>query len=138
MTQEDREGAISGSPYTSDTPNNTSDTLASGRLATAWARYWARMVDLIVASSVIGFAIGFVSPTLFDAAIFNGPGGDQLLNVVFLPFALLLDAVLTIAFGNSLGKRMIGTKIGTISGGRVKARRWRGACLGPGQRHAVL
>jgi uncharacterized RDD family membrane protein YckC len=100
-------------------PTAERDAVLSMPLASGWSRYWGRMVDLLVASVVVGMVIGIIAPKALEAEWLQGRAGAQLSNIVFLPFALIADAVLTSIFGNSLGKWLVGTRVLPLTGGRA-------------------
>src|SRR5262245_25827158 len=95
------------------------DAVLAMALASGWSRYWGRMVDLVVSSVIAGVIIGLVAPKLLEAQWLQGRAGAQLSNIIFLPLALLTDAVLTSIFGNSLGKWLVGIKVMPVAGGRA-------------------
>jgi uncharacterized RDD family membrane protein YckC len=91
-------------------------------LAERWPRFWARMADTWIEISLLGLSLGAVAPQIVSHEAFAGPGGDQLLGVLMLPFALVLDAAIVAFFGNSLGKFVAGIRVADIRGQRIEFR----------------
>ena len=95
-------------------------------LATPWARFWARALDItlvvVIASIPFWFLLAFTSPALYDALLNGGKAPDIILQVILLPFALLLDAVIIRIFGTTLGKAIVGARLRSIDGERLGLR----------------
>lgn len=87
-------------------------------LATRWPRFFARIFDvwweILLVAFVLGAVLGAYSASFVDWI--NGPGAPQLFGLVCLPIALLLDALLYQAAGNTPGKALLGLKVGTLNG----------------------
>ena len=83
-------------------------------LARVWPRYWARMLDLIIGALLAGAVLGVVAPQLFESKMFTEPGGEFLLNMIFVPIALVVDAILGGLFGNTPGKALAGLRVRTL------------------------
>jgi hypothetical protein len=103
-----------------DQPVRDADFVSDVRLAPPWARYWARQLDVVLHTVAIGLVLGVVVPQLFAFPLFQKPPGDRLLDLLFLPFALMLEALSIAAFGSSVGKLMVG----------VPNERWRETAAG--------
>jgi hypothetical protein len=83
-------------------------------LAAAWPRYWARMLDLLIGAAAGGLVLAVVAPQFFSAKVFTEPAGEIWLNMIFVPIALVLDAVCGAAFGNTPGKAIAGLRVRTL------------------------
>jgi len=95
-------------------------------IATPWARFWAKMFDLWLATSIV-LALWYVSiyfaartPALAPiiAAMFSSQSSNTtsttpnyLWNLVFLFVAVILDAMVQATFGSTLGLKIIGAKL---------------------------
>ena len=86
-----------------------------------WRRFWARTFDLSWQMTALGFVFGFLlaklAPELMVKLLFIVDSRQSLLNpwfyslIVFVPFALLLDALMLRFFGNTPGKALLGLKV---------------------------
>lgn len=76
----------------------------------AWARYWARSIDILLYSLVIVIPVVLVARDIALAS-------PVLLNLLLIPLALVLDAVVIGAFGTSVGKHIAGVKVQGAGGG---------------------
>ncbi|RYD89472.1 MAG: hypothetical protein EOP61_31570 [Sphingomonadales bacterium] len=94
------------------------DEVAHVELAEGWPRLWARLLDSWLNLLLIGAVVGILFPALFQMPAFEGRRGDLLLDVAFLPLALMLDAGIQALFGNTLGKWLVGIRLEQIDGGR--------------------
>lgn len=83
--------------------------------ASGWQRFWSKNFDILFLGGIVGGLVGLVDPTFFEAEKFAGSGGDSLAGLVILPFVLALDAIILSAFGNSIGRKMIGIRVETIN-----------------------
>jgi len=81
-------------------------------LARPWPRYWARTLDLLIWTVGIGVAVVLFVPDDTDLMFrFAGPLSDQLIGILVLPLAILVDATCHAFFGNTPGKRLAGIRI---------------------------
>ncbi len=92
--------------------------------AGSWRRFFARMFDLYFEIMLIGF---FAEMTLakystWYTGLINNPHTDRILGIVFIPFALILDALICHFFGNSLGKYLLGIHIKKL--GKISLKDW--------------
>ncbi len=87
-------------------------------LARAWPRYWARLFDLLFEYAAALFLFGLLAPRVYAdvRTSFNNPQG---LTVVMLPIAMLLDAVIYGAFGNTPGKWLAGIRVLDFRGQKI-------------------
>ena len=86
-----------------------------------WRRFWARTFDLSWQMTTLGLVFGFLlaklAPELMVKLFFVVDSRQSLLNpwfyslIVFVPFALLLDALMLRFFGNTPGKALLGLKV---------------------------
>ena len=83
-------------------------------LAGAWPRYWARMLDLLIGAAAGGLLLAVVAPQFLSAKVFTEPAGELWLNMLFVPVALVLDAVCGAVFGNTPGKAIAGLRVRTL------------------------
>jgi uncharacterized RDD family membrane protein YckC len=89
-------------------------------LAPAWPRYWARCIDILLELFLLGALVGATQPTLFGpGGAFSGSSGGQAFAVVLLPFALLIESVMTAMIGTTPGKWIAGLKLRDIRGDRL-------------------
>ncbi len=86
-------------------------------LAGPWARFWARLVDIYLVTLILGGGVGLLSarylPSFF-LKLFGLP--DVLLNIIFLPIAGFVLAVMMRVTGTTVGKAIVGIKVQSISG----------------------
>ncbi len=80
---------------------------AESRLA--WARLWARYIDLTLYAFLIAIAAGLLIPGI---ATWN----RSVVGLALFPPALLVDAVVIGVFGTSIGKFIAGVKVVSGSG----------------------
>jgi len=87
-------------------------------LATHWPRFFARIFDvwweILLVAIVFGAVLGRYSASFVEWI--NGPIASQLFGLLCLPIALILDALLYRAVGNTPGKALLGLKVGTLNG----------------------
>lgn len=85
--------------------------------ATPWCRYWARSIDILVSTFVVGVLISALRPTLLDQ-LTAAAHGKWAVILILLPFALTMDALIHWALGNTPGKAIAGIKVLAEEGGR--------------------
>lgn len=83
-----------------------------------WRRFFARMFDVYVSIILLGivgeYTLGRYSSRYVE--FMATPNNELLIGVLFLPFALALDALVSHLFGNNLGKYLLGVKVVKIKG----------------------
>lgn len=79
-----------------------------------WPRFWARMSDLWIETTLLGALVGYAMTPEMHSAVFGSPGADQWFGLVILPFAMILNAGIVAVFGNSIGKAVAGIRVGDI------------------------
>ena len=98
-------------------PKSEPDVL-SLPLANRWPRFFARIFDvwwqILAVSLVAGYTLGTYSAGFVEWI--NGPGASQLFGIACLPVALMLDALIYKAAGNTPGKAILGLKVTTLNG----------------------
>lgn len=87
--------------------------------ATAWSRYWSRLLDLIIWMGVCGFLFGALFPNIFLKLLDITGGNDFLVGVVLLPAVILIDALCLAAFGQTVGRAVAGIRVIKTSGERL-------------------
>lgn len=100
-------------------------------IATPWARYWSKMLDLWLAGSIV-LAIWFgfvllvaVTPGLerIRTAIATASNTSNFVwNFVFLFCAMVVDAMVLAAFGSTLGLKIIGAQLEKLDHTRLSFR----------------
>lgn len=89
-------------------------------LATRWPRFFARIFDMWWETLLIGLILGAVLGRYSASFVewINGPRPDasHLFDILCLPIALVLDALLYRVVGNTPGKALLGLKVGTLAG----------------------
>jgi hypothetical protein len=125
------EGAVTGAtstPAPTPTPAAVQDwepSVVAPPLAGAWRRFFARTLDLYVWLIVVGFAVGILNARFgWSLLEFGGmPRSSQnTLNAILItPFALICDVLVYAAFGNSIGKGLLGVKVQTLNGAALPA-----------------
>lgn len=87
-------------------------------LATRWPRFLARIFDMwwetLLISLILGAVLGRYSASFVEWL--NGPGASQIFGILCLPIALVFDALLYRVVGNTVGKALLGLKVGTLDG----------------------
>lgn len=95
-------------------------------LARPWPRYWARALDLTIEYTAVSipfwFLVGVFAPALIDPMLEGGKATDIALQVLLLPFALLLDALILRVFGTTIGKAVAGLELRSVDNQRVGLR----------------
>jgi uncharacterized RDD family membrane protein YckC len=86
--------------------------------ATAWQRFWSKTLDITLWSLLIGLTIALTYPEMFAADIFNEPSG-RVIDIVLLPFAFVLDAVVQSAFGSTPGRALMGIRVEMLNRQRL-------------------
>jgi hypothetical protein len=77
--------------------------------ATPWRRYWARALDITLSVFLAAVLVSAVRPGL-SARLSAMTGQRWTVVLMLLPFALLLDALMYRALGNTPGKAIAGIK----------------------------
>jgi uncharacterized RDD family membrane protein YckC len=85
---------------------------ASEIIATPWQRFWARMVDLLLESALVGVTVGALRPSLLED---RSPLSRLLLS---LPCILLIDCLVYAIFGTTPGKAVTGIHVVDDRSGR--------------------
>lgn len=85
-------------------------------LARPWPRYWARTFDIILIGFVVYFIMGLLG---WGGSGSDNRSEDQALGLLVLPVVLLLDAVVLAAFGQTLGKALLGIRVESSDGERL-------------------
>jgi uncharacterized RDD family membrane protein YckC len=98
-------------------PNADTDPL-SYPMATRWPRFFARIFDVwwetMLVAFILGAVLGHYSASFIEWLY--EPGASPLFNLLCLPIALILDALLYKIVGNTPGKALLGLKVGTLDG----------------------
>lgn len=106
-------------------------------IASPWARFWAKQIDLIIWNTVIGAILVVSFPSL--ASQLTGRGGDYVLLLLALPISLVVDALLITWTGSSMGRALAGIYVIHEDGNKLTASAalernlgvyGRGLCLG--------
>ncbi len=84
--------------------------------AGSWIRCGARTLDVLLETFVLGVIVGIIGGTL------SLP--NEVLAIVFLPFALVLDSIVHAIFGTTFGKWLFGIKVVDLLGAPVSAGRY--------------
>ncbi|MFT3924217.1 MAG: RDD family protein [Myxococcales bacterium] len=84
----------------------------SVELAGPWARYFARMMDMLVGVFLISFLLGAIAPSMFQPdAFFGGQSGGQRLFLLIMPLVMVVEAGLYALFGTTPGKALVGLQL---------------------------
>ena len=94
---------IAGQPVESPA-HQSNDDPGSETIATPWRRFWARLLDLLLGSVLIGLIVGALRPSLVAEH-------EALLNLLAIPGALLIDGLVYAAFGTTPGKAVAGIRV---------------------------
>lgn len=101
----------------------TGSSVATGKalpvFAGRWPRFWARMSDVWIETTLLGVLVGYAMTPEMHSAVFASPGADRWFGLVLLPFAMILNAGTVAVFGNSIGKAVAGIRVGDIRGEAV-------------------
>ena len=101
----------------------TAPTVSPPPLARPWPRYWARSLDLTLWTLVCASVLGVCAPQLLgDPA--NGRLQEQLVGLMLLPFAMALDALTYMLFGNTPGKWAAGLRVREVAGEKLEPLRY--------------
>lgn len=95
------------------------ETSTEVRLAKAWPRFWARLLDIQLYSFPVGFLLIAIFPSMLTSEPFSGPSGDYLLGFISLPLVMLLDAIVLSKTGTSPGKALAALTLVTKEGDLV-------------------
>lgn len=87
-------------------------------LADRWPRFFARIFDVSWEVLIVSFALSAVLGRYSARFLewINEPGADLLFGILSLPIALLFDAFLYRAAGNTPGKALLGLTVTTLDG----------------------
>jgi uncharacterized RDD family membrane protein YckC len=90
-------------------------------MAGRWTRFLARSFDISWETLLLAL-IGqywLADYSSSYVALVNGPGGTVLASWLFLPIALVLDAIVHQVIGNTPGKAILGVQVGTLDGRKL-------------------
>ncbi|MBV8804503.1 MAG: RDD family protein [Sinobacteraceae bacterium] len=76
--------------------------------APPWRRFWARWLDVILGTFLIGVVITALRPSLYDGLLAQH---ETLFGLLLFPCALLGDALVYAVFGNTPGKAIAGIQV---------------------------
>lgn len=85
--------------------------------ATAWQRFWSKNFDIITLSLGVGAAFALLFPEAFLSQIESDPSG-RLLGIMLLPVVFVVDALILVLFGNTLGRALIGIRVENVDHSR--------------------
>lgn len=86
-------------------------------LAGPWARFWARVIDTYVVTLILAAALGWLSALYLPSFFLKLFGlNEVILNIIFLPIAGLVLALMMRITGTTIGKAIVGIKVQNISG----------------------
>jgi uncharacterized RDD family membrane protein YckC len=90
-------------------------------LAGKWRRFLARLIDIWIELLGLAWAVGYVGARIEPAfgLWLQRPESGLIYAVALGPFAMLLDALLIVIFGNSIGKAIFGIKVSTTGGAKL-------------------
>ncbi|RWP23071.1 RDD family protein [Mesorhizobium sp.] len=85
-------------------------------LAGPWIRFFARCLDIWLATIVVTLSLGVVLTLYFPSAMLalNGTN-EQVLGLVLLPLIMILLALFAASFGNTVGKAIFGIKVRNLT-----------------------
>ncbi|NTZ42117.1 RDD family protein [Altererythrobacter sp. SALINAS58] len=86
------------------------------KLAAAWPRFWARLLDIQLYSIPVAFVLMALFPDLATSPELSGRSGDLLIGFISLPFVMLVDAVILSKTGTSVGKALAALTLVTDDG----------------------
>ena len=87
--------------------------------AGAWSRFFARQIDLLVFGTVAAVVLYAIFPGLSHAEILDN---TLVSSIVFIPPALIIDAVVLAALGSTLGKLIFGIRVRQIDASKLNFR----------------
>jgi uncharacterized RDD family membrane protein YckC len=86
-------------------------------LARPWPRYWARMLDVFLFLLLVAIPVAALFPVFYANVTHVADG--QLLYLLGLPFAMVLDAIVYLLCGNTPGKWLGGIRVLDVNGRKV-------------------
>lgn len=94
------------------------------KMAGAWRRFFARLVDLWFLSLPIAMGVAYLlSLTWIEFAFWiQTPGSEYLFGWLILPVVLLAEALIFAVFGTTLGKGVLGVKVVTAEVEKLSAK----------------
>lgn len=84
--------------------------------ARPWVRYFAKMIDITLISSIMGIVVANIFPA--ELAFFL-LGGGYLSDVVFMFMVIQVEAFVLASFGNTPGKWLLKTKLMDFNSGKL-------------------
>jgi len=94
-------------------------------LASAWSRYWARSLDVMLWMLLLVVLGGLLLPQLAEVGSgLDAPLSDQLFGMLLLPFAMAGDVLTYLLFGNTPGKWLAGLAVRNAAGARLAPLRY--------------
>ncbi|MFM0009159.1 DnaJ domain-containing protein [Paraburkholderia sediminicola] len=120
--QASNSGSDPTSPVDDESPLSAAPAQPSApEFGTSLARFFGRIFDTWWESMVIGLAISYYLSSNSAAFVewITGPGSGSLFAILCLPIAMILDAGVYSAVGNTPGKALLGLKVTTLDGSRL-------------------
>lgn len=81
----------------------------SGPQIRPWVRYWARMIDLLLFSLLLGFVIGIIYPPVLEI-------NDTLLGIILLFVYVFVEPIMLTSWGTTPGKALLRVRLRKSTG----------------------
>jgi len=75
------------------------------------------MLDVLIWTALCGIVLEVIAPSLFTTS--KGGANDQMIGIVLLPIAMVLDALVYAIFRNTPGKWLCGIQVLSVTGQRT-------------------
>jgi len=79
----------------------------------AWARLWARYIDITIYTFIASLVVGATYPAIANL-------NQAVIGILLLPVGLFIDALVLGAFGTSIGKAIAGVRIASVDESKLK------------------
>ncbi len=95
-------------------PDEAPDAITDGSQTRPWVRYWARTLDTMLFALFVGMVIGVIAPEAIESR-----GAERLLEFFALILWIPIEAVFIFAFGATVGKALLRTRVVNPDGGKL-------------------
>jgi len=81
-----------------------------------WVRFFARMLDILLFSSFLGFMLFYFFPSFFDWVTYSV--SDTLLGFLVVFVFVFIEPLMLVLWGATPGKALLGIRLGCVDGSR--------------------
>lgn len=104
---------VKSTSSTTRTIQSDTDFTPSGEQIRPWIRYWARLIDILLFSVMVGFVIGVV----YEPALDQIP--DTIFGIIALIIYLFVEPIMLMSWGSTPGKSLLSIRLRNEDGSKL-------------------